>query len=129
MPACSASRRPRPDLREGRGCDPQPPSRLAALVDAQEFAQTAIRPGKAEKRPRPRLAPAARRQAPEHALIKGITDFVVADTEEGSRGSSPPPAPPLAVIEGPLMAGMNHVGDLFGAGKMFLPRWSNRPAS
>ncbi|MBV9657430.1 MAG: dihydropteroate synthase [Verrucomicrobia bacterium] len=53
-----------------------------------------------------------------HALIKGITDFIEADTEE-ARGKF---ARPLEVIEGPLMAGMSVVGDLFGAGKMFLPQ-------
>jgi 5-methyltetrahydrofolate--homocysteine methyltransferase len=58
----------------------------------------------------------------EHALIKGITDFVVADTEEVRAKLEAAGKPPLAVIEGPLMAGMNHVGDLFGAGKMFLPQ-------
>ncbi|MDR2188704.1 MAG: methionine synthase [Azonexus sp.] len=58
----------------------------------------------------------------EHALIKGITDFVVADTEEIRARLAAEGKPPLAVIEGPLMAGMNHVGDLFGAGKMFLPQ-------
>ena len=58
----------------------------------------------------------------EHALIKGITDFVVADTEEVRAQLAAEGKPPLAVIEGPLMNGMNHVGDLFGAGKMFLPQ-------
>jgi len=58
----------------------------------------------------------------EHALIKGITDFVVADTEEVRAQLEAVGKPPLAVIEGPLMNGMNHVGDLFGAGKMFLPQ-------
>ena len=58
----------------------------------------------------------------EHALIKGITDFVVADTEEVRAQLEAAGKPPLSVIEGPLMAGMNHVGDLFGAGKMFLPQ-------
>jgi 5-methyltetrahydrofolate--homocysteine methyltransferase len=53
-----------------------------------------------------------------HALVKGITDFIVADTEEARLASSRP----LDVIEGPLMDGMNIVGDLFGAGKMFLPQ-------
>ncbi|MBZ0131926.1 MAG: methionine synthase, partial [Rhodocyclaceae bacterium] len=53
-----------------------------------------------------------------HAMVKGITDFIVADTEEARIGS----ARPLDVIEGPLMDGMNVVGDLFGAGKMFLPQ-------
>ncbi len=53
-----------------------------------------------------------------HALVHGLDEFVVADTEE-ARLLSPRP---LAVIEGPLMDGMNVVGDLFGAGKMFLPQ-------
>jgi 5-methyltetrahydrofolate--homocysteine methyltransferase len=54
----------------------------------------------------------------EHALVRGITDFIVADTEEARLSAERP----LHVIEGPLMAGMNVVGDLFGAGKMFLPQ-------
>merc|ERR1719171_1686278 len=54
----------------------------------------------------------------EHALVNGIDKFVVEDTEE-ARCSY---AKPLEVIEGPLMGGMNVVGDLFGAGKMFLPQ-------
>jgi 5-methyltetrahydrofolate--homocysteine methyltransferase len=53
-----------------------------------------------------------------HALVKGIVDYIDADTEE-ARQKYPKP---LHVIEGPLMAGMNVVGDLFGAGKMFLPQ-------
>ncbi len=53
-----------------------------------------------------------------HALVHGITDYIDADTEE-ARQKYPKP---LEVIEGPLMAGMNVVGDLFGAGKMFLPQ-------
>ena len=53
-----------------------------------------------------------------HALVHGITEFIEADTEE-ARQKLPKP---LHVIEGPLMAGMNVVGDLFGAGKMFLPQ-------
>jgi 5-methyltetrahydrofolate--homocysteine methyltransferase len=53
-----------------------------------------------------------------HSLINGITDFIDADTEEARLKYSAP----LEVIEGPLMAGMNQVGDLFGAGKMFLPQ-------
>ena len=57
-----------------------------------------------------------------HALVKGITDFVVADTEEVRARLAAEGKPPLAVIEGPLMAGMDVVGDLFGAGKMFLPQ-------
>lgn len=54
----------------------------------------------------------------KHALVNGITDYIEADTEE-ARQKYPKP---LAVIEGPLMDGMNVVGDLFGAGKMFLPQ-------
>lgn len=53
-----------------------------------------------------------------HALVHGITDFIEADTEEARAEADKP----LHVIEGPLMAGMNVVGDLFGAGKMFLPQ-------
>ena len=53
-----------------------------------------------------------------HALVKGIVDFIESDVEEARRKYGAP----LAVIEGPLMAGMNVVGDLFGAGKMFLPQ-------
>ncbi len=53
-----------------------------------------------------------------YALVKGVADFVVEDTEEARLASNHP----LDVIEGPLMAGMNVVGDLFGAGKMFLPQ-------
>ncbi|OOE40242.1 methionine synthase [Salinivibrio kushneri] len=54
----------------------------------------------------------------EHALVKGITEFIVEDTELARAAASKP----LEVIEGPLMAGMNVVGDLFGEGKMFLPQ-------
>jgi 5-methyltetrahydrofolate--homocysteine methyltransferase len=54
----------------------------------------------------------------KHALIKGITEYVEADVEEARQRY----AKPLDVIEGPLMAGMNIVGDLFGSGKMFLPQ-------
>ena len=53
-----------------------------------------------------------------HALVKGMIEFIDADTEEARQKY----AQPLQVIEGPLMAGMNVVGDLFGAGKMFLPQ-------
>ena len=54
----------------------------------------------------------------EHALVNGITDYIEADVEEARLASKRP----LDVIEGPLMAGMNVVGDLFGSGKMFLPQ-------
>ncbi len=54
----------------------------------------------------------------EHALVKGITEYIEVDTEECRAAA----AKPIHVIEGPLMDGMNVVGDLFGAGKMFLPQ-------
>ena len=57
-----------------------------------------------------------------HALVHGITDFIVEDTEEAYREILARGGRPLHVIEGPLMDGMNVVGDLFGAGKMFLPQ-------
>src|SRR6201999_974060 len=53
-----------------------------------------------------------------HALVNGITEYIEADTETARLSA----ARPLHVIEGPLMAGMNIVGDLFGDGKMFLPQ-------
>jgi len=63
-----------------------------------------------------RADPVAKRL--EHALVQGITDFIESDTEEARKHF----ARPLEVIEGPLMAGMSVVGDLFGEGKMFLPQ-------
>ncbi|MGY2047036.1 methionine synthase [Methylobacterium sp. JK268] len=70
-----------------------------------------------------RAADLAWREAPvgkrlEHALVNGITEYIEADTEEARLSATRP----LDVIEGPLMAGMNVVGDLFGSGKMFLPQ-------
>lgn len=59
----------------------------------------------------------------QHALIKGITDYVNIDTEEALQLLGKP----IAVIKGPLMDGMNVVGDLFGAGKMFLPQVVKSP--
>jgi 5-methyltetrahydrofolate--homocysteine methyltransferase len=58
------------------------------------------------------------RQRLTHALVHGLTDFIEADTEEARAAAERP----LHVIEGPLMDGMNVVGDLFGSGKMFLPQ-------
>ncbi|HEY2187812.1 MAG TPA: vitamin B12 dependent-methionine synthase activation domain-containing protein, partial [Caldimonas sp.] len=57
-----------------------------------------------------------------HALVHGITDFIVEDTEAAWQAIQARGGRPLHVIEGPLMAGMNIVGDLFGQGKMFLPQ-------
>jgi 5-methyltetrahydrofolate--homocysteine methyltransferase len=63
-----------------------------------------------------REAPVAERLA--HALVEGIADYIIEDTEEARRLAERP----IQVIEGPLMDGMNIVGDLFGSGKMFLPQ-------
>ncbi len=81
------------------------------------FAETVKQKGKAA------VQEDAWRQGPveerlSHALVKGIVEYVEADVEEARRKY----AKPLDVIEGPLMAGMNVVGDLFGSGKMFLPQ-------
>lgn len=81
------------------------------------FAETVKSNGKVEKKDEAwRALPVAERLS--HALVNGITEFIDADTEEARQQY----ARPLEVIEGPLMSGMNVVGDLFGAGKMFLPQ-------
>lgn len=82
-----------------------------------EFAGKVKSQGKVEKKDDEwRSLPVEKRL--EYALIKGIVDHIEADTEEVRKKVSRP----LEVIEGPLMAGMNVVGDLFGEGKMFLPQ-------
>ncbi|MFV1921108.1 MAG: methionine synthase [Methylotenera sp.] len=58
----------------------------------------------------------------EHAMVHGITDYIVEDTEEARLAVAAKGGRPINVIEGPLMDGMNVVGDLFGQGKMFLPQ-------
>ena len=67
-----------------------------------------------------------REQSPEarlsHALVRGITQYIIEDTEEMRQKVAAAGGRPINVIEGPLMDGMNVVGDLFGAGKMFLPQ-------
>ncbi|HEY8967900.1 MAG TPA: methionine synthase [Puia sp.] len=81
------------------------------------FAETVKAKGKAEIKDEAwRKSPVEERL--KHALVNGITDYIDADTEE-ARLKYPKP---LDVIEGPLMDGMNVVGDLFGSGKMFLPQ-------
>jgi 5-methyltetrahydrofolate--homocysteine methyltransferase len=81
------------------------------------FAETVKAKGKAEvKNEAWRSEPVEKRLS--HSLVNGITDYIDQDTEE-ARQKYPKP---LDVIEGPLMDGMNIVGDLFGAGKMFLPQ-------
>ncbi len=92
--------------------------------DATERLVTFGETGEAEgRRPRSRRRPQEWRKLPveerlTHALVKGIDAFVAEDTEEARQKYDKP----LSVIEGPLMDGMNVVGDLFGAGKMFLPQ-------
>lgn len=97
----------------------QSPDAGEALV---EFAQT-VKEGKSkESGPDLSWRELSVEARLSHALVKGITDFVVADTEECRAALEAAGKPPLSVIEGPLMGGMNVVGDLFGAGKMFLPQ-------
>lgn len=85
----------------------------ALILLADQFKATA----KAEVKTQEwRLLPVQERL--KHALVNGITDYIEQDTEEARQQY----ARPLEVIEGPLMAGMNVVGDLFGSGKMFLPQ-------
>ncbi|MEM1266127.1 MAG: methionine synthase, partial [Pseudomonadota bacterium] len=86
--------------------------RLLAVADT--YRGTGAAQAKAD--PKWREAPVGARLS--HALIHGITDYVVDDTEEARQAA----ARPLEVIEGPLMDGMNVVGELFGEGKMFLPQ-------
>lgn len=74
--------------------------------------------GEASKKEDPKWRELPVEKRLEHALVHGITDYVVDDTEECRQRAEKP----LDVIEGPLMDGMNVVGDLFGAGKMFLPQ-------
>jgi 5-methyltetrahydrofolate--homocysteine methyltransferase len=74
--------------------------------------------GEATKKEDPKWREAEVEKRLEHALVHGITDYVIEDTEECRQRADKP----LDVIEGPLMDGMNVVGDLFGAGKMFLPQ-------
>jgi len=82
-----------------------------------KFAESVKQKGKAEiVEDEWRKGPVEQRL--EHALVKGLVDFIESDTEEARQKFGRP----LAVIEGPLMAGMNVVGDLFGSGKMFLPQ-------
>src|SRR5205823_3241958 len=81
------------------------------------FAETVKQKGKVEVKEQPwRTLPVEERL--KHALINGIADFIDGDVEEARHHYERP----LHIIEGPLMAGMSVVGDLFGAGKMFLPQ-------
>ncbi len=86
--------------------------RLLEIADKYKGA------GEASKKADPKWREAPVQERLRHALVHGITDFVIADTEECRLAADKP----LDVIEGPLMDGMNVVGDLFGEGKMFLPQ-------
>ncbi len=88
------------------------------LIEIAERAKGAARDD--SKKNEWRNAPVEQRLS--HALVHGITDFITQDTEEAYQGILARGGRPLHVIEGPLMDGMNIVGDLFGAGKMFLPQ-------
>ena len=82
------------------------------------FAETIKSQGKAEAKEADEWRHGSVEERLSHALVKGIVDDIEADTEEARQKYGRP----LAVIEGPLMDGMNVVGDLFGSGKMFLPQ-------
>ncbi|GJM61731.1 hypothetical protein PEDI_22830 [Persicobacter diffluens] len=82
-----------------------------------DFAET-VKGNKKEKKKDDAWRKGSVKERLAHALVKGITEFVVADTEEARQQYNRP----IEVIEGPLMDGMNIVGELFGAGKMFLPQ-------
>ena len=82
-----------------------------------EFAETVVETAK-EKKVDEKWREKSVAKRLEHSLVKGITDFIDQDVEEARKAHDKP----LHVIEGPLMDGMNVVGDLFGSGKMFLPQ-------
>jgi 5-methyltetrahydrofolate--homocysteine methyltransferase len=93
------------------------PDATERLVDHGEKLKSEASTGKEEKKTEEwRLGTVEERLS--HALVKGIDTYIDADTEEARAKLGAP----LLVIEGPLMAGMSVVGDLFGAGKMFLPQ-------
>jgi 5-methyltetrahydrofolate--homocysteine methyltransferase len=99
------------------------PDAAERLVEIAENAKGAARDEsrKLEWRGTPEQ-PASVEQRLSHAMVHGITDFITVDTEEAYQNVLAQGGRPLHVIEGPLMAGMNIVGDLFGQGKMFLPQ-------
>ncbi|OWK29615.1 methionine synthase [Sphingomonas mucosissima] len=100
--------------RPARSPDETPTERLTTLAERFRGQKGAVVDDKAAMEWRG--WPVAKRL--EHALVRGIDAFVVEDTEEARQQA----AKPIEVIEGPLMDGMNVVGDLFGSGKMFLPQ-------
>ncbi len=104
---------------------PDATERLVAFADQLKAKEDAAKAGGNGPVPEAREADAWRSLPVEerlsHALVKGIDAFVETDTEEARLNTAKYPRP-LAIIEGPLMDGMRVVGDLFGAGKMFLPQ-------
>jgi 5-methyltetrahydrofolate--homocysteine methyltransferase len=110
----------KPVYREGDDTSLTPTERLLAIAE-QVKGTAKDDSAKLAWRGTPE-APAPVEVRLSHALVHGITDFIVADTEEAWQKIKAGGGRPLHVIEGPLMAGMNTVGDLFGAGKMFLPQ-------
>lgn len=99
---------------------------LAATERMIEIAGTLVAGGKKEaatlewRGEAGAMTPVEKRLA--HAMVHGITEFIVEDTEEARQKVAASGGRPIHVIEGPLMDGMNVVGDLFGQGKMFLPQ-------
>ncbi|MEM6358191.1 MAG: dihydropteroate synthase, partial [Pseudomonadota bacterium] len=91
---------------------PDATDRLLAIADTYRDS------GEAQQKSDPKWREQPVEARLSHALVHGITDFVVEDTEEARQKATRP----LDVIEGPLMDGMNIVGELFGEGKMFLPQ-------
>ncbi len=106
-----------------RGCRPQPPRGLdrAAASNSPRNSRAPARECRRRTPPGARLAVDKRL---EYALVNGVTDYIEADVEEARQRSTRP----LDVIEGPLMAGMNVVGDLFGRARCSCRRSSNRRA-
>lgn len=96
--------------------DPEAGERLVALAEKYRGTDAVAEKAAAEWRGWPVV------KRLEHALVKGIDMYVVDDTEEARQEIFARGGRPIEVIEGPLMEGMNVVGDLFGSGKMFLPQ-------
>ncbi|MET0364991.1 MAG: methionine synthase [Sphingobium sp.] len=96
--------------------DPDAGERLVALAEKYRGTDAAAEKAAEEWRGWPVI------KRIEHALVKGIDTYVVEDTEEARVAIKDRGGRPIEVIEGPLMDGMNVVGDLFGSGKMFLPQ-------
>jgi 5-methyltetrahydrofolate--homocysteine methyltransferase len=96
--------------------DPEAGERLVALAERFRGTDAAAEKAAEEWRGWPVI------KRIEHALVKGIDTYVVEDTEEARLAIKDRGGRPIEVIEGPLMDGMNVVGDLFGSGKMFLPQ-------